>query len=81
MGRILRGLERLYERFTDGTEEGARDAAPDGGTTPTESRRPSELYQCPACETVFVAREKQTCDTCATEVEVLESTVPNAPGR
>ena len=32
----------------------------------------SNLYECPSCESVFVAIDKETCSSCRTSVERIE---------
>ncbi|MGB9932203.1 hypothetical protein [Haloarcula amylolytica] len=32
----------------------------------------SNLYECPSCESVFVAIDKETCSSCRTPVERIE---------
>jgi rRNA maturation endonuclease Nob1 len=52
------------------TAESARtDTQPEQSDTPKPS-----LYECPACTTVYVAVEKETCSTCGTTVEQVGST-------
>jgi hypothetical protein len=48
---------------------------PDRTDTPAEQSDAPEpsLYECPACTTVYVAVEKDTCSTCGTSVEQVAS--------
>jgi hypothetical protein len=32
----------------------------------------SNLYECPSCESVYVAIDKETCSACRTQVEQIE---------
>lgn len=51
-------------------------ATQDGDEDPTPPEAPeSTLFQCPDCESVFVAIDKETCDTCDAAVEEVPSTL------
>lgn len=42
-----------------------------GGSADTDEPE-SNLYECPSCESVFVAIDKETCSSCRTSVERIE---------
>lgn len=46
----------------------------DEDLSPADESR-STLYQCPDCESVYVALDKQTCSTCDAAVEEVPSTL------
>jgi hypothetical protein len=55
---------------------GVKDRTDQNDATPEQSDTPKpSLYQCPSCETVFVAVDKQTCSTCETDVERVPTAV------
>lgn len=56
-----------------GRKNEAVDQEDDEDPTPPEGPQPA-LFQCPDCESVFVAVDKQTCATCETDVEQVPST-------
>ncbi|NLV12480.1 hypothetical protein [Haloarcula argentinensis] len=45
-------------------------AGNDGADTADEPA--SNLYECPSCDSVFVAIDKETCSSCRTPVEKIE---------
>jgi len=73
---VLSGGKRKSD---DGTQSGpvaekrvkAGSREPNGDTTVVEESE-SNLYECPSCEAVFVAIDKETCATCQTAVERIE---------
>jgi hypothetical protein len=54
-------------------EEGVRaSSASDSGDDADADEPESNLYECPSCESVFVAVDKETCSSCRTAVERIE---------
>lgn len=47
-------------------------AASDGPEAESTPEPESNLFECPSCESVFVAIEKDTCASCRTPVEQIE---------
>lgn len=43
----------------------------DAGSEDTDQTE-TNLFQCPSCEAVFVATDKDTCSTCRTAVDQIE---------
>ncbi|MDT3435314.1 hypothetical protein [Haloarcula sp. 1CSR25-25] len=73
---VLSGGKRQSD---DGPEAGTladkrvRAGAPGGSGDDGEADEPeSNLYECPSCESVFVAIDKETCSSCRTPVERIE---------
>ena len=59
------------------TEEASEEStakSDDADPSPQNDAR-STLYQCPDCESVYVAIDKEACDTCDTAVEEIPSTL------
>lgn len=51
----------------------ARSAGGSGDSDgPVADEPESNLYECPSCESVFVALDKETCSSCQTPVEQIE---------
>jgi len=53
----------------------ARASTPEGGAeseVPDTSEPRPNLYQCHSCSSIFVALEKEQCETCRTAVERIE---------
>ncbi|AUG47333.1 hypothetical protein BVU17_07280 [Haloarcula taiwanensis] len=48
----------------------ASSAGDDGADSTGEPE--SNLYECPSCDSVFVAIDKETCSSCRTPVERIE---------
>lgn len=46
------------------------DSSDDGADAADEPE--SNLYECPSCDSVFVAIDKETCSSCRTPVERIE---------
>ncbi|WP_058995896.1 hypothetical protein [Haloarcula sp. CBA1127] len=46
-------------------------SAGDSGTDAADEPE-SNLYECPSCDSVFVAIDKETCSSCRTPVEKIE---------
>jgi hypothetical protein len=72
LGRFTAILSRLNP-VSDGSTT-ARDVTPDSGTTADGDRDGTVLYECPSCETVFIAVDKQRCEDCAQRVVQLDGT-------
>lgn len=53
------------------TFQTAKDAfvVPQSQTGTDSARSESELYECPQCETVYIATDTQTCSRCRVTVE------------
>jgi len=54
--------KRVQASSTNGNE--------DGTDAPEEPE--SNLYECPSCDAVYVAIDKETCSSCRTPVERIE---------
>ena len=82
LGKVRAIVSRLNPgstgNATTNRPRGRPPASPDGvamdGTTTagTDSATPTTLYRCPSCEQVYLATDKQTCDTCDVAVDPLE---------
>lgn len=79
-GHVTTMVERLYAYLGMDEPDEVHQTAADGGTARAGAavRSASSLFRCPDCETVYVARDKQTCRTCGTDVVDVDSTVPNS---
>lgn len=81
---MLEGVKSALTRLRSHTSGGVtgvrgRQGENDGAATEdsqTEQRADSSphLYECPSCDRVFIAREKQTCSTCETDVQRTDRT-------
>ncbi|KAA9407164.1 hypothetical protein Har1131_10265 [Haloarcula sp. CBA1131] len=65
-------------RSNDGPQAGTRaekrvkaSSAGDSGRDAADEPE-SNLYECPSCDSVFVAIDKETCSSCRTSVEKIE---------
>jgi hypothetical protein len=63
---VLSGEKR---RSDDGPQPGAANRR---GDEVAAEEPESNLFECPSCESVFVAIEKETCSACQTAVERIE---------
>lgn len=45
-----------------------------GGSAAESDGDPVELFECPSCGTVFIAREKQHCGACGVAVDSVPAT-------
>lgn len=70
----------LLSAFQDLSDGPARNQ-PEGGSSNEEEPNPSStdqnspsLFQCPSCQSVYVAVEKVECSSCDTAVEQLDTT-------
>ena len=68
------GVDGLRSQFSRGTageatlERDAEHSEAEGLEDPEGGRR-VPLFQCPECETVYLATEKETCSNCGSAVE------------
>jgi len=54
--------KRVQASATNGSEDG----------TDAVEEPESNLYECPSCDAVYVAIDKETCSSCRTSVERIE---------
>lgn len=79
LGSAKKFLSRFAERSVDEDAAAAGRTATDGGDqtmeeAPVDAAGEPSLYECPACEQVYVAVDKRTCATCdATVAEVVRT--------
>ena len=66
-------------RSNDGPQPGTMaekraeaSSASDSGADADADEPESNLYECPSCESVFAAIDKETCSSCRTPVERIE---------
>ena len=76
---ITRLVGSVSEWFRNDAGEDARDGAGKGPAA-TQRRgdgttREASLFQCPDCEAVYVATDKDTCSTCGAAVDQVPSTL------
>lgn len=83
---MLARIRTILDRFRSPSRDGDADALgrerTDGGTAMGEvngrskgGREGSSLYECPSCEQVYVAVEKDGCTACDTAVEEVPRTI------
>lgn len=66
---VVSAVGDQFGRSKEATDEdGHRDASPADGPQ-------SSLFQCPDCESVYVAVDKERCTACETAVEQVPSTL------
>jgi len=71
---LRKRAERLQShRSTDSTAESAPMASDAARTE--QSQAVTGLFRCPACDTVYVAIEMETCRDCHTELREVPSTL------
>lgn len=65
------GEDTTVEHPTRTGRAGAVEGGAEADASATGEPR-SNLYQCPSCSSIFVALEKERCETCRTAVERVE---------
>ena len=78
--RLRSVLNDACERATGtGTDEGPVSGHTRAGNTGPHASPNTTLFECPACENVYVAVEKSTCSDCDTPVEEVAATLSDDP--
>lgn len=67
---VVQSVTRMLSSRTNHAETEI-DSAPDGDSQ-------SSLYACRSCDSVYIATEKQTCQSCGTAVEQVPATLDEA---
>lgn len=68
---VVAAVEGQFRKTDD-----ASDGEDDGEADRTQQDAPrAALFQCPDCESVYVAVDKGRCETCETAVEQVPSTL------
>lgn len=57
------------------------DADDEASPTAREDRPSTGLYECPACDVVYIAAEKDSCSSCRTDVREVPSTLRHGDDR
>jgi len=65
--KLVQSVTRILLSTTNHAESETESA-------PDDDRQPS-LYACQSCDSVYIATEKQTCQSCGTAVEQVPATL------
>ncbi len=72
MNFIAKWIGSVERRFRSTTDQ--EDTGNDTETPPRDESR-SSLFYCPDCTTVYIDTDKNTCLTCDTPVDQIQSTL------
>jgi hypothetical protein len=75
---MLKQIKHMLTGAQDGnTGNGQRRVSPSGKhDVPTADKQTqSSLFRCTSCKSVYIAREKETCETCDADVTEIQSTL------
>lgn len=67
-------VEKMRSLWSSERADGGGEQARDDGAEPSASTPDSKLFNCPQCDVVYLASEKDVCSSCRGEVREVPMT-------